>query len=219
MKLELIFMGAPASGKGTQTKMLVNELNLPHVDTGSMLRGAIASGSENGKLAKSFMDKGELVPIQVVVNIIKDRLTQEDCNGGFILDGFPRSVEQAQELDKILEEINATSPANIKVINIDVPFDILIDRIVNRKTCVDCGQIYNTKFFPSKVEDVCDKCGGKLNQRSDDNAEIAGSRMNTYKEQTFPLIEYYKEKGWLSNVNGNQDVKEIYSEIKEILSK
>lgn len=219
MKLELIFMGAPASGKGTQTKMLVNELNLPHVDTGSMLRAAIASGSENGKLAKSYMDKGQLVPLEVVVNIIKDRLTQDDCKGGFILDGFPRSVEQAQELDKILDEINAESPADIKVINIDVPFDILIDRIVNRKTCSNCGQIYNTKFFPSKVEDVCDKCGGALTQRSDDCAEVAGSRMDTYKEQTFPLIEYYKAKGWLSNVNGDQEVSEIYAEIKKILGR
>lgn len=216
-KLELIFMGPPASGKGTQTKLLEKELNLPHVDTGSMLRAAIASGSDAGMTAKSYMDRGQLVPIDIVATIIKERLSQDDCSKGFILDGYPRSVEQAEVLEDIFAEINAGQDAKVKVINVGVDENLLIERIVNRRSCKCCGKIYNLKFFPPQKSDECDDCSGELMQRTDDTKETAMKRLQTYKTQTQPLIEFYADKGLLHSVDGNKEMMEVFADIKKVI--
>ena len=218
MKTELIFLGAPASGKGTQTKRLSKELNIPHVDTGGMLRAAISEGTEYGMIAKSYMDKGQLVPLEIVKNIINERLQKEDCSNGFILDGYPRSVEQADALEQILSNINKDSDVKVLVINIDVNQDIIIERIVNRRMCKGCGKIYNLKFIAPKVENVCDDCSSELYQRPDDVEETALNRLDTYNKQTEPLIEYYSKKVMLANVDGNGSVDSIYSKILEIVN-
>ena len=217
MKREFIFLGPPASGKGTQTKLLQKELNLPHVDTGSMLRAAIANGTEAGKIAKGFMDKGELVPVEIVAKIIKERLSEDDCNNGFILDGYPRSVEQAIILDEILAELNADQEFSINVVNVDVSDEFLLERIVNRRFCKDCGQIFSLKFNPPADSTKCDLCGEGLMQRSDDTEEVAKNRFKTYKEQTQPLIEFYTEKGWLSAINGEQSIDAVFADIKKAI--
>ena len=195
MKKELIFLGPPACGKGTQTAKLSEHLGLPHVDTGSLLRAEIKNETENGKIAKSYIDKGQLVPVSLVANIIKNRLAQEDCKNGYILDGYPRSVEQADLLEEINADIDGSVEAQIKAIYFDLNQDILISRIVNRRSCPKCGEIYNIKFKPTKVEGICDKCGAELTQRKDDNEETAKARFDTYFKETAPLIDYYKNKG------------------------
>jgi len=213
MKKEFIFLGAPASGKGTQTKKLAEELNIPHIDTGSMLRAAVAEETEFGKIAKSYMDQGKLVPVDIVAGIINDRLHKPDCKNGFILDGYPRSKEQAEILEKILADIN-NNDAKLVVINIDTSEDVLIDRIVNRRSCKNCGAIYNIKFLPPKVDNICDKCGGELVQRKDDTVEVAKNRLETYKNQTQPLIKFYSDKNLLVNIDGNREIDQIYEDIK-----
>lgn len=218
MKLQLIFLGAPASGKGTQTKMLAKELNIPHIDTGGMLRTAVSEGTEFGTIAKNYMEQGKLVPAEIVIGVVKERLSKPDTQSGFILDGFPRNLEQAEALEGIFAEIDPEKKAGTLVINIDTSQDVLIDRIVTRRSCGSCGEIYNLKSKPPKVQDVCDKCGGKLVQRKDDNAETASQRIETYKNETAPLIEYYSKKGILKNINGNNDINLIYADIKKVIA-
>ena len=179
MKKELIFLGPPACGKGTQTNRLSEYLGFPHVDTGSLLRAEIAKESEEGKIAKSFIDKGQLVPPELVGKIIANRLAEEDCKGGYVLDGYPRSLEQAKMLDVINSDIDKDNSASFKAIYFDIDTQILIDRIIYRQSCPKCGEIYNKKFKPSKVEDVCDKCGSALKTRADDNEETAKARFDT----------------------------------------
>lgn len=217
MKKEFIFLGPPASGKGTQTTLLKKELNLPHVDTGSMLRAAIANGTEAGKIAKGYMDQGVLVPVEIVATIIKERLNEDDCKNGFILDGYPRSVEQAEILDNILAELNKDQDVKIDVVNVDVSDEFLLDRIVNRRFCKECGKIYNLKFTAPKNEGLCDDCGAELKQRSDDTEEVAKNRFKTYKEQTQPLIDFYTKKGWLHSINGEQSIDEVFADIKKAI--
>ena len=217
MKQEFIFLGPPASGKGTQTELLAKELNLPHVDTGSMLRAAIKNGSEEGQIAKSYMDKGALVPAEIVVQIIKNRLKEADCNKGFILDGYPRSLEQAKFLDEILEEINQNEETKILVIRIDVAKEFLLDRILNRRFCSKCGKIYNLKNSAPKVENTCDVCAGELAIRNDDTEEVATKRFETYTNETAPLVEYYEQKGWLKNINGEQEISAVFEDIKKAI--
>lgn len=217
MKTEFIFLGPPASGKGTQTKLLKNQLNLPHVDTGSMLRAAIANGSESGKIAKSFMDEGNLVPVEIVANIIKERLSEDDCKNGFILDGYPRSLEQAEILDEIFAELNKDQEVKISVINVDVSDEFLLERIINRRFCKNCGRIYSLKFMPPSEEGKCDSCSGELIQRSDDTEEVAKNRFKTYKEQTKPLIEFYTKKGWLHTINGEQSVEDVFADVQKVI--
>lgn len=217
MKTEFIFLGPPASGKGTQTKLLQKQLNLPHIDTGSLLRAAIANGSEAGKIAKGYMDQGNLVPVEIVAKIIKERLSEDDCKNGFILDGYPRSVEQAIILDEVFAELNKDQEVKISVINVDVSDDFLLERIVNRRFCKDCGQIYSLKFTPPKEENKCDSCGGGLMQRSDDTEEVAKNRFKTYKEQTQPLIEFYTQKGWLHAINGEQSIEAVFADIQKAI--
>jgi len=217
MKKEFIFLGPPACGKGTQTSKLAQYLNLPHVDTGSLLRSEIASGSENGKIAKSYIDKGNLVPVWLVGEIIKNRLSQEDCKNGYILDGYPRSVEQADLLTKINSEIDKDLSANFHAIYFDIDEDILISRIVNRRSCPKCGEIFNLKYKPTKVEGICDKCGAKLTQRKDDNEETAKARFDTYFKETAPLIEYYKNKNCLKTLNAMGTIEEVWDRLLETI--
>lgn len=214
MVSQFIFLGPPASGKGTQTSMLSRELNIPHIDTGSMLRAAVAEGTEYGKIAKSHMDQGKLVPAEIVIGIVKDRLNKTDCLNGFILDGFPRSTEQAEALDGILAELNKDKAVKTHVINIDVDEQKLLERIVNRRSCESCGEIYNLKTKPPKEDGTC-TCGGNLKQRKDDNEETAGARLDTYKKETAPLIDFYTQKDMLKNIDGDRPIDVIYDSILE----
>lgn len=217
MKKELLFMGPPASGKGTQTHRLSQETGLPHVDTGSLLRAAIKKETKSGLIAKSFIDKGQLAPIEIVAQIIKERLMEDDCRNGFILDGFPRSLEQAEALDEIKKEIDANRDVDFKVINFEIPEDVLLERIVNRVSCPACGEIYNKKFTPPKKDGICDKCGAGLTQRKDDTESVAKSRFKTYHKETEPLINFYSERNVLIPLNAEGSSDEIYKRIKEII--
>lgn len=218
MKKELIFLGPPACGKGTQTAKLAEYLGFPHVDTGSLLRAEIASGSENGKIAKSFIDKGNLVPVELVASIIKDRLSQEDCHEGYILDGYPRSMEQAEMLEEINSSINGDVATDFRAIYFDLNQDVLISRIVNRRSCPICGEIYNLKYKPTKQEGICDKCGSALTQRKDDTEEVAKVRFETYFKETAPLIEYYKNKGVLRTINAEGSIDEVWERLLNVIN-
>ena len=217
MKKELIFMGPPASGKGTQTKKLAAETGFVHVDTGSLLREAMANGTEAGKIAKEYVEKGALVPVEVVAQIIKDRLSQDDVQKGFILDGFPRSIEQAEMLDEMLKEIDANKDVDTKVIYFDIPIENLMERIIYRRSCPKCGAIYNLKTMPIKKEGLCDICEVELVQRKDDTEEIAKNRFDTYFAQTAPLIEFYEKRGLLVKLDATGAIDEIYSKLKEVI--
>ena len=213
MKKELIFLGPPACGKGTQTNNLAQYFGLPHVDTGSLLRSEIQSGSKNGLIAKSFIDKGMLVPVDLVGSIIKNRLSQDDCKNGYILDGYPRSLEQAEMLEVINSEINKGEEVDFRAIYFDIDQSVLISRIVNRRSCSKCGEIYNLKFKPTKIDGKCDKCGGDLIQRKDDNEEIAKARFDTYFNETAPLIEYYKNKNVMRTINADGSIDEVWERL------
>lgn len=218
MKREMIFLGPPACGKGTQTNRLAEYFNLPHVDTGSLLRAEIKSESENGKIAKQYIDKGQLVPVELVAKIIKDRLAQKDCEEGYILDGFPRSAEQADMLTKINEELDGDKEVSFKAIYFDLDQEILISRIVNRRSCPKCGEIYNIKFHPPKTEGVCDKCGTELTQRKDDNEETAKARFETYFRETAPLVDYYKNKDVLRTIDANGTIDEVWERLLKVVN-
>ena len=217
MKKELIFLGPPACGKGTQTNKLAQYFGFPHVDTGSLLRAEIQSGSENGKIAKSFIDKGMLVPVDLVGTIIKNRLSQDDCKNGYILDGYPRSLEQAQMLEVINSEINKGEEVDFRAVYFELDQSVLISRIVNRRSCSACGEIYNLKFKPTKVEGKCDICGGDLIQRKDDNEEIAKARFETYFHETAPLIDYYKNKNVLRTINADGSIDEVWERLLKVV--
>lgn len=216
MKKQLVFVGPPASGKGTQTSRLSKELNLPHVDTGSLLRENIKNGTEFGKMAKGYIDKGELVPIDVVVSIIKDRLSQDDAKAGFILDGYPRSIEQAEMLDGILKEINGEK-LPLKVLYFDIPIDNLLERIIFRRSCPACSRIFNIKTMPMADTTKCDICGAELVQRADDTEEIAKARFETYFSQTAPLVEFYEKRDELVRIIATGTVDEVYKKLKEVI--
>ena len=218
MKREMIFLGPPACGKGTQTNRLAEYFNLPHVDTGSLLRAEIKSESENGKIAKQYIDKGQLVPVELVAKIIKNRLAQKDCEEGYILDGFPRSAEQADMLTKINEELDGDKEVSFKAVYFDLDQEILISRIVNRRSCPKCGEIYNIKFHPPKTEGVCDKCGTELTQRKDDNEETAKARFETYFRETAPLVDYYKNKDVLRTIDANGTIDEVWERLLKVVN-
>ncbi|MBO8182591.1 MAG: adenylate kinase [Archaeoglobus sp.] len=214
--MNLILLGGPGAGKGTQAKLIVSKYNIPQISTGDMLREAVAKQTELGKKAKEYMDRGELVPDEVVIGIVKERLAQPDCEKGFILDGFPRTLKQAEALDKILEELGKKIDA---VINIAVPEDEIVKRIVNRRTCKKCGAVYHLIYNPPKEPGKCDKCGGELYQRDDDKEETVKERIRVYKAQTEPLIDYYSKKGLVYNVDGTKSIEGVFEEIKKILDK
>ena len=212
--MDLIFLGPPGAGKGTQAKMLVERYGIPQVSTGDILRAAVAEGTELGKKAKEYMEAGKLVPDEVVIGIIEERLKQSDCEKGFILDGFPRTVPQAEALDKVLEKMGRKID---HVLTLDVPEEELIKRLTGRRTCKKCGAMYHTIFNPPKVEGVCDKCGGELYQRPDDNEETVRSRLSVYEQQTSPLIDFYEKKGLVRKIDGRGEIKEIFDQIVKIL--
>jgi len=219
MKKELIFLGPPACGKGTQTNKLSEYLELPHIDTGSLLRAEIAKESEEGKIAKSFIDKGQLVPVDLVGKIIAKKLADKDCSNGYVLDGYPRSLEQAKMLDEINYNVDKDAETSFKAIYFDIDTEILIERIIYRQSCPVCGEIYNKKFKPSKVENICDKCNIELKTRDDDNEEIARKRFDTYFEQTAPLVEFYEKKGVLYKINANGSIDEVWQRLLEVVNK
>ena len=213
MRREFIFLGPPACGKGTQTNTLSEYLGFPHVDTGSLLRAEIAKGTEEGLLAKSFIDKGQLVPIDVVAAIIGKRLSEDDCKDGYVLDGYPRSLEQALKLEEINKKVDGDNEVSFKAIYFDIDTQILLDRIIHRQSCPKCGEIYNKKFKPSKVENICDKCNVELKTRADDNAETAKARFDTYFRETAPLIEFYEKKGVLHKIDANGSIEEVWERL------
>lgn len=212
--MRLVLLGAPGAGKGTQAKKLIEKYDIPQISTGDLLRAAVAAGTPLGKEAKSYMDKGELVPDSVVLGMVEERLKQDDCKKGYILDGFPRNVAQAEALDKMLNGLGMSLDAALSV---DVPFDDLMKRLTGRRTCKSCGQMYNIYFTPPKKEGVCDKCGGELFQRNDDKEETIKKRLEVYNSQTAPLIEYYGKKGILKSVNGTGSIDDIFSNICKVL--
>ncbi|MFZ5647930.1 MAG: adenylate kinase [Bacillota bacterium] len=214
--MNLLIMGPPGAGKGTQAEVLVKELNIVHISTGDMFRNAIKEGTEMGKKAKEYMDKGALVPDEVVIGMVKERLSQSDTKGGFLLDGFPRTVEQARALDDTLDSLDIKLNG---VVNIVVPLDKLMARLTGRRVCKGCGASYHVIFNPPQTEGKCNSCGGELYQRSDDNEESVGTRLKAYEEKTQPLIDYYKEKGLLLDINGDQEIKKVLEDIVKALKK
>lgn len=208
--MKLLIMGPPGAGKGTQAEVLVKELNITHISTGDMFRAAIKEGTEMGKKAKEYMDKGELVPDSVVVGMVKERLSQPDCAKGFLLDGFPRTVAQAESLDETLKSMGITLDG---VINIAVPREKLMDRLTGRRICRSCGASYHVIFNKPQVEGKCNSCGGELYQRSDDNEVAVGNRLDVYEAQTQPLIDYYSKQGLLKNINGDQEIKKVLADV------
>lgn len=212
--LNIILMGPPGAGKGTQAELIKAEYPIPHISTGDMFREAVSNGTELGMEAKRYMDEGKLVPDEVTIGIVKERLAQDDCKKGFLLDGFPRTTVQAKALDEVMEELGRTVEA---AINISVPDEVLIERISNRVSCQNCKAVYNLKFNPPQEEGKCSKCGGELVQRADDKGETVRKRLEVYKEQTNPLLDYYETKGILHDFDGYRDTSAVFSDIKQLL--
>lgn len=214
-QLNVILLGAPGAGKGTQAERIVARYSLPHISTGEMLRAAVEQGTEMGRAAQRSMDAGELVPDEVVIGVVRDRLAEPDTANGFLLDGFPRTIEQAERLDTMLAEAGrAVSHAVL----IDVPEDELVQRISGRRSCTGCGKLYNVTFDPPRREGVCDVCGAGLTQRADDNEATVRNRLAVYRRQTAPLVSYYFEKGVLGEAHGGGKLpNEVFEQVVEIL--
>ena len=210
----LILLGAPGVGKGTQAELISREFGIPQISTGDILRKEVKEGSELGKQAKKYMDSGALVPDDVIVGMMEKRIKADDCRNGFILDGFPRTTDQAEALDKMLEKNSLTLD---KVILIDVPKNEIVERLTGRRVCSKCGAVYHIKNNPPKTEGVCDKCGGKLIQRDDDTKEVVENRLKVYEKSTMPLIDYYKKADKLAKINGLGSIEEIFENIKAVL--
>jgi len=207
-------LGAPGAGKGTQAKMIAADYNIPHISTGDIFRANIKEGTELGKKAKGYMDQGQLVPDSLTLELIMDRFTKPDCENGYVLDGFPRTIPQAEALTKALE---AKGDAIDFAINVDVPDENIINRMSGRRCCLKCGGTFHVKYNPPKKENVCDLCGGELTIRDDDKPEIVKKRLVAYHEQTQPLIDYYKNEGKLKEVDGTVDVEDVFKAIRNIL--
>ncbi|MBQ1220749.1 MAG: adenylate kinase [Peptococcaceae bacterium] len=214
--MKIILMGPPGAGKGTQAEKLVDLYQIPHISTGDMFRKAQKDGTELGLKAKSYMDQGQLVPDEVTVGIVKERLAEADCKEGFLLDGFPRTVQQADALDTILAELDMALDC---VVNIEVDKAFLVDRLTGRRVCRTCGATYHIANKAPKVEGVCDKCGGELYQRGDDTIETVSNRLDVYAAQTAPLIDYYKSKGIMSSIDGSKSMEDVLADIRTALEK
>ena len=212
--MKIIMLGAPGAGKGTQAKKIAEKYSVPHISTGDIFRANIKNGTELGKKAKTYMDQGALVPDELVVDLVVDRVAQDDAKKGYVLDGFPRTIPQAEALDAALAKLNDKVDF---AIDVDVPDENIIDRMAGRRACVACGGTYHIKFNPTNVENVCDACGGQLILRDDDQPETVKKRLDVYHEQTQPLIEYYSKKGILKSVDGTQDMANVFDCIVEIL--
>lgn len=211
-KMVIILLGPPGSGKGTQAKKISEKLSLPHISTGDLFRENLSRGTELGKKVKSYMESGNLVPDDIVIDMLMNRVAAPDCKKGYLLDGFPRSLPQAEALQKHLG-----SDVNLVVLNIQVDDEAIVKRIEGRMTCDVCGQIYNRYFNPPQVEGKCDKCDGTLSQRSDDNATVIRERLKVYHEQTAPLEGYYEKMGVLHSVNGEQDPEVVFQQLMKNL--
>lgn len=212
--MKIIMLGAPGAGKGTQAKKIAEKYSIPHISTGDIFRANIKEGTDLGKKAKEYMDKGALVPDELVCDLVVDRISQEDAKNGYVLDGFPRTIPQAEALDAALTKIGEKVDY---AIDVDVPDDNIINRMSGRRACVACGGTYHIEFNPTKVEGVCDACGGQLILRDDDQPETVKNRLKVYHEQTQPLIEYYTKKDILKSVDGTQDMSKVFDSIVGIL--
>lgn len=212
--MKIIMLGAPGAGKGTQAKKIAAKYAIPHISTGDIFRANIKNNTELGQKAKTYMDKGELVPDELVVDLIMDRFKEADCANGYVLDGFPRTIPQAEALDKAL---SANGESVDYAVNVEVPDENIINRMSGRRACVGCGATYHIQFNPTKVEGICDACGEKLILRDDDKPETVKNRLSVYHEQTQPLIDYYKNQGILKSVDGTQPMDEVFKAIVTIL--
>lgn len=214
--MQILFLGAPGAGKGTQCKRVAAQLNLPHLSSGDLLREAVKQGTAAGASAKGYMDKGQLVPDNVLIDMFRDKLATPECKHGFILDGFPRNAAQAEALDKLLAEIKKDLTI---VVDLSVDFGKLKERITGRRLCAnkDCNNPYHLKFHPPQKDNVCDLCGSELYQRSDDKEELVDARLKTYTDQTEPLIDYYSRRNLLKSVDGNGEADDIYRRIIDLL--
>jgi adenylate kinase len=214
--MRTVLLGAPGSGKGTQGVVLSNKFNIPQISTGDLLRAAVKAGTELGKKAKSAMDAGALVSDDIVIGLIRERLSEEDAQNGYILDGFPRNIPQAEALDAMLDQLGQPLQG---VVLLDVPFEELMQRLTGRRTCKDCGAIYNIYLSAPKNEGHCDRCGGELFQREDDNEETIGNRLKVYEEQTAPLIGFYQKQNKLHSIAGTGDIDDITNKVGAVFDK
>lgn len=212
--MNILFMGPPGAGKGTQAEVIVKEFGIPHISTGDAFRLAIKEGTPIGLKAKEYMDQGLLVPDDVTIGIVEERLQQPDCREGFLLDGFPRTLSQAEALDGILDRLNSGLD---HVINLKVDRNKLLARLTGRRLCKNCGSTYHVVFNPPKQEGICDKCGGELYQRSDDNEESVGTRLDEYINKTAPLLTFYENKALLRQMDGEQDIDQVSQQIVSLL--
>ena len=213
-KMKIIMLGAPGAGKGTQAKMIADKYQVPHVSTGDIFRANIKNGTELGMEAKKYMDQGQLVPDELTVKILLDRVAQPDCEKGYVLDGFPRTIPQAEVLDKALAELNESIDY---AINVDVPDENIVRRMSGRRACLSCGATYHIEHIPPKQEGICDTCGQELVLREDDKPETVLNRLEVYHKQTQPLIDFYTEKGVLRTVDGTVDMQDVFGAIVAIL--
>lgn len=212
--MKIIMLGAPGAGKGTQAKKLAEKYDIPHISTGDIFRANIKNATELGLKAKGYMDKGLLVPDELVVDLVADRIQKDDCTKGFVLDGFPRTIPQAESLDKALVSMGQKMDY---AVDVDVPDEVIVTRMSGRRACVACGGTYHLKYIPTKVEGICDACGGELILRSDDEPSTVLKRLGVYHEQTQPLIDYYTNVGILRSVDGTQDIEVIFNQIIAIV--
>ena len=213
--MKIVMLGAPGAGKGTQAKMIAEEYGIPHVSTGDIFRANVSGGTQLGMEAKKYMDQGLLVPDELTVKILLDRVAREDCAGGYVLDGFPRTIPQAQVLDDALEKLGERIDY---AIDVDVPDENIVRRMSGRRACLKCGATYHVEHIPPKKEGVCDACGSELVLRDDDRAQTVSNRLKVYHEQTQPLIEYYANEGILKTVDGTMDMMDVFGAIKDILA-
>lgn len=214
MQVNIIFMGPPGAGKGTQAERIVSEFGIPHISTGDAFRAAMSLGTPLGVEAKRYVDQGLLVPDEITIGIVRERLQAADCAGGFLLDGFPRTISQAEALDEILGSMGKKID---HVINLKVDRSLLLARLTGRRICKSCGATYHVMFNPPLKENVCDKCGGELYQRSDDTEEKVGTRLDEYANKTAPLLDYYRNKNVLREINGEQEIETVTAEINSLL--
>ncbi|MBQ7201009.1 MAG: adenylate kinase [Eubacterium sp.] len=212
--MKIVMLGAPGAGKGTQAKMISEKYDIPHISTGDIFRANIKEGTELGKKAKAYMDEGKLVPDELTCDLVVDRIAQDDAANGYVLDGFPRTIPQAEALTNAL---NARGEKLDFAIDVEVPDENIVDRMSGRRACVKCGGTYHVKYNPTKVDGVCDACGGELTLRDDDKPEVVADRLKVYHEQTQPLIDYYNKEGILKEVDGTVDLKDVFDAIVGIL--
>ena len=212
--MKIIMLGAPGAGKGTQAKQIADKYSIPHISTGDIFRANIKNGTELGKKAKQYMDQGALVPDELTCDLVMDRIQQDDCKNGFVLDGFPRTIPQAEALDAALDKINEKMDY---AIDVDVPDENIVNRMSGRRACLNCGATYHLISIPPKVEGICDRCGSEIVLREDDKPETVQKRLKVYHEQTQPLIDYYKNQGILKSVDGTQPMDEVFKAIVTIL--